>query len=144
MPNIKLVKQQAWEYYQKWRKETTYCPALKCNVQVSLQGWSHLAGNLDARHRGKKRSINDSYRRLMLLPYAKEIIEKSTTIQNIVEKRGRRYYGLEAIVMVSKDGAEVPRKVRVVLIEGAAGSKIFYSVMDKRQSSLAFMCRPHA
>ena len=42
--------------------------------------------------------------RFIVLPYAREIVEKSTTIQN-VEKRGKRmFYALEAVVMVKENG----------------------------------------
>ncbi|MCX6783605.1 MAG: hypothetical protein NT141_00825 [candidate division WWE3 bacterium] len=139
MPNIKIAKQKAWEFYNKWRQEATYSPALKCNVRISLKGWNHLAGNIDHEGYGKKRTASDAYRRLMLLPYAKGIIEKSTTIQNIITKNGRTFYGIEAMVIVKEDGKELPRKVRVVLIEDAAGNKIFYSVMDKKQRQLSLI-----
>lgn len=67
-----------------------------------------------------------------MLPYAKEIIETSTTIQNITEKRNRKFYALEAVTKVTYNGQEEDRKIRVVLIEDNLGNKIFYSVMDRR------------
>ncbi len=73
---------------------------------------------------------------LKLLPYAKEIIEKSTTIQNVATKGERTFYALEAMVMVKHDGNEVLRKVRVIIIEDKEKNRIFYSVMDKKQRRL--------
>lgn len=49
-----------------------------------------------------------------------------------MEKRGVKYYALEAIMMVKEDGKEAPRKIRTVIIEDKKQNKIFYSVMDKK------------
>lgn len=89
---MRAVKAKAWQYYKKWRNEKTYSPALKSKINISLKGWHHLVGSSGY----KKRSIGDVYRRLKLLPYAKKIIQKSTTIQNISKRRGIKYYALEA------------------------------------------------
>lgn len=129
MPNLKKVRQEAWEFYQEWRKEKTYSPALKSEVRISLKGWAHLSGSDKAR---KKRTYQDAYRRYKLLPYAKEIIETSTTIQNITQKRERKFYALEAVVELAYKGKKENRKIRVVLIEDHLENKIFYSVMDRR------------
>jgi len=94
-----------------------------------LKGWAHLSGSDKAR---KKRTYQDAYRRYKLLPYAKEIIETSTTIQNITEKRDRKFYALEAVVEISYNDKTENRKIRVVLIEDHLKNKIFYSVMDRR------------
>lgn len=95
-------------------------------------GWKHISGATGA----KKRTYQDTYRRLKLLPYAKEIIEKSTTIQNVTTKDDRAFYALEAMTMVKHDGNETLRKVRVILIEDKQKNKIFYSVMDKKQKGV--------
>jgi hypothetical protein len=129
MPSIKQAKQEAWEFYSKWRTSKTYSPALKTEVRISLMGWRHITGATGA----KKRTLHDTFRRLKLLPYAKQIIETSTTIQNVTEKYGRTFYALEAMVMVKENGKEALRKVRVILIEDKQGNKVFYSVMDKKQ-----------
>ena len=129
MPSLKKVKQEAWEYYNKWRKEKSYSPAFKSEIRVSLMGWRHISGATGY----KKRTLHDTYRTLKLLPYAKEIIEKSTTIQNVTTKGKRTFYALEAMTMVKEDSKEAPRKVRVIFVEDAKGNKIFYSVMDKKQ-----------
>ena len=129
MPSLKKIRITAWEFYQKWRQEKTYSPALNCIVRVSLMGWNHLSGSDKAR---KKRTYQDAYRRYKLLPYAKKIITTSTTIQNITNKGGRKFYALEAVVLVSYNGKKEERKIRVVIREDNQGNKIFYSVMDRR------------
>lgn len=129
MPSLKKVRDEAWKFYQEWRKGKTYSPALKTEIRISLKGWAHLSGSDRAK---RKRTYKDAYRRYKLLPYAREIIETSTTIQNITEKRGRKYYALEAVVEVSYNDKKENRKIRVILIEDKLGDKIFYSVMDRR------------
>lgn len=125
----KDFKQKAFELYNQWRKEEIYCPAFESKVRFSLKGWRHLIGSTGV----KKRKLGDVYRRLKLLPYAREIIEKSTTIQN-AEKRGRRmFYVLEAVVKVKQGGKMAPRKVRVIFEEDRQGNKVFLSVMDKKK-----------
>lgn len=92
-------------------------------------GWRHITGATGA----KKRTFKDAYRRLKLLPYAKQIIETSTTIQNVTTKGKRIFYALEAMLMVKENNKEDLRKVRVILVEDKRENKIFYSVMDKKQ-----------
>lgn len=132
MATLKQVKLEAWKFYNKWRKTKTYSPALQCHIRVSLLGWRHVIGSTGA----KKRTYQDTYRRMKLLPYAKEIIEKSTTIQNVTTRGNRTFYALEAMVTIKHDGNEVLRKVRVILVEDQQKNKIFYSVMDKKQKGV--------
>lgn len=129
MPGLKKVREEAWKFYQQWRKEKTYSPALECEIRISLKAWAHLSGSDKSR---KRRTSQDAYRRYKLLPFAKEIIAKSTTVQNITEKNNRKFYALEAMIEVSYNGQSENRKIRVVLIEDKLGNKIFYSVMDRR------------
>ncbi|PIU03488.1 hypothetical protein COT44_03520 [Candidatus Shapirobacteria bacterium CG08_land_8_20_14_0_20_39_18] len=128
------AKQKAWEFYEAWRQVKSNSPALGCEVRVSLLGWRHITGATGA----KKRTFKDMYWRLKLLPYAKQIIETSTTVQNISERKGRKYYALEAMIEIEQDNSKSMRKVRVILLEDKQGNKIFYSVMDKKSGS------PHA
>lgn len=130
MGSIKQTKDEAWKFYNKWRKHKTYCPALKCYVRISLKGWRHISGATG----DKKRNLYDTYRRLKLLPYAKRIIEESHTVQNITTKRRIKYYVLEAMVDVKEKGLSGLRKVRVVLIDDSVGNKVFLSVMDKKNN----------
>lgn len=129
MGNIKKIKQKTWEFYDAWRKTQSFSPAFKSNVRVSLLGWRHISGATGT----KKRTFKDTYRRLKLLPYAKQIIETSTTIQNITTKGKRTFYALEAMIAVKENGKDDLRKVRVILVEDKNRNKIFYSVMDKKQ-----------
>lgn len=127
--SIRKVKQEGWEFYSKWRIEKTYSPALKSEIKVTLMGWRHISGATGA----KKRTYADTFRRLKLLPHAKEILETSTTIQNVTVKGKRTFYALEAMIMVKEDGTRAFRKVRVIVVEDQKKNKIFYSVMDKKQ-----------
>lgn len=120
------IKEQAWKFYNKWREKPSFSPALKNKIKVTLKGWYHIVGGTG----NKKRPMADVVRRLYLLPYAKEIIEKSTTIQNIEKRHDRTFYTLEAMVEVEEKGKKAPRRVRVILIEDKKGNKIFYSIMD--------------
>lgn len=129
MGKIQKVKQEAWEFYDSWRKVKSFSPALNSEVRISLMGWRHISGATGA----KKRTINDTYRRLKLLPYAKQIIETSTTIQNITTKGKRIFYALEAMLEVKENRKKDLRKIRVILVEDKQKNKIFYSVMDKKQ-----------
>lgn len=134
MANLKKVKQEAWEFYDSWRKVKSYSPALKSDIRISLTGWRHISGATGS----KKRTFGDIYRRFKLLPYAKQIIKTSTTIQNISTKGKRKFYALEAMVEVKENNNKDFRKVRVILIEDKQKNKIFYSVMDKKSGT------PHA
>lgn len=129
MPSLEKVKQEAWKFYDSWRKVKSFSPALQSEVRISLLGWRHISGATGA----KKRTLSDIYRRFKLLPYAKQIIEASTTIQNVTIKGKRKFYVLEAMVMVMENKQEDLRKIRVILIGDKKGNKIFYSVMDKKQ-----------
>ena len=126
--NVKKAQNEAWILYDKWRKKKIVCPAFKTQVNFSLLGWRHIIGATGH----KKRTSDDIYRRLKLLPHAKQIIEESTTIQNITKHGKRFYYALEAMVEVIENSRKEFRKVRVVIIEDKLKNKIFYSVMDKK------------
>lgn len=126
---MKKAKQDAFRLYNRWRKQKIYCPAFKQNVRFSLKGWRHITGATGS----KKRNYSDVYRRLKLLPHAKSIIQKSTTVQNIVKRGKKTYYVLEAMVAVGEKNKIAPRKVRVIFEEDKKGKKVFLSVMDKKR-----------
>ncbi len=128
MSSFKKELSKALEYYRNWKKHDCYCPALQCNVLITNRAWHHLIGNKSFR----KRNISDKFRRIKLLPYAKEVLEKSHTLQNIKSVNGRMHYGMDAMVPVEKDGVYVIKKIRVVVYEDIKGNKIFLSVMDKK------------
>lgn len=129
MRKVKKVKEGAWEFYDSWRKVKSYSPALQSEVRISLLGWRHISGATGA----KKRTYADTHRRFKLLPYAKQIIETSTTVQNVSTKGKRTFYVLEAMMEIKENGKKDFRKVRVILIEDKQKNKVFYSVMDKKQ-----------
>lgn len=127
---MRQAKVKALKYYKRWRSQKTYCPALKENIRVSLRGWCHITGATGH----KKRVVGDVYRRLKLLPHAKAIIKKSSTIQDIIKKNGNIYFVLEAVKPVKEKGITQFRKVRVVLVEDKkTKEKVFLSVMDKKK-----------
>lgn len=131
MSKTKKVKQAAWEFYDSWRKVKSHSPALQSEVRISLLGWRHISGATGS----KKRTYNDTHRRFKLLPYAKQIIETSTTIQNVSIKGKRTFYVLEAMLEVQENEHRDFRKIRVILVEDKKKTKVFYSVMDKKQKS---------
>ena len=100
MGSLKKVKNDAWIFYDSWRKVKSYSPALQTEIRISLMGWRHISGASGA----KKRTFSDTYRRLKLLPYAKQIIETSTTIQNVSTRGKKTFYAIEAILEVEKSG----------------------------------------
>ena len=101
---------------------------MKTNVQVSLKGWNHLIGQ----SKFKKRSPGDLYRRLMLLPQAKDITINSHTVQNITRKNNKVFYVLEAVMPNMTKGCVGLSKVRVLYIKTKDEKFIFYSVMDRK------------
>lgn len=48
-------------------------------------------------------------------------------------KGKRKFYVLEAMMEVDENSNKDFRKIRVILIEDKRRSKVFYSVMDKKQ-----------
>lgn len=126
MPNT--AKTKAKIYYDNWRKEKTYSPALKRNINITKKGWRHITGAPGH----KKRSFKDVYRRLKLLPSAKYIIKKSSTIQSMRVKNNIKYFALEAVVPVKINKTKSFHTVKVVIQEDKLGNLIFLSVMDKK------------
>ncbi|KKP46493.1 MAG: hypothetical protein UR39_C0010G0004 [Candidatus Woesebacteria bacterium GW2011_GWA1_33_30] len=124
----KSAKIKAKIYYDDWRKEKTYSPALKKNINITLKGWRHITGD----DQYKKRVFNDVYRRLKLLPSAKFIIKKSSTIQSVRVKNSIKYFALEAVVPVKINKSKTLRIVKVIIQEDKIGNLVFLSVMDKK------------
>ncbi len=128
MADIKKEIANAWRLYNRWRKHSAYCPALRKHVRFSLQGWYHITGEKGL----KKRTLRDVYRRLKLLPHARAIIVKSSTFQDIQKRGETTYYALEAVVLVSQNQTTDHRRVKVVLKQDRMENVIFYSVMDRK------------
>lgn len=129
MADIREEIKIGWRLYNRWRKFSTYCPALSKHIRFSLQGWYHITGEKGP----KKRTLKDAYRRLKLLPHARAIIQKSSTFQDIQIRGKITYYSLEAVVLVSQNETTEHRRVKVVLKQDRLGKIIFYSVMDRKK-----------
>lgn len=124
----KNIKKESLNFYRQWMKTECFCPAFKECVKITWLGWNHLVGNKN----NKNRSWNDTYRRLKLLCLAKEVIEESTTVQNIIKKNGKIYFILEAMKLITIKKYKKWCKVRVVLIQDKKMKKIFLSVMPRK------------
>lgn len=94
------VKEWAKNYYFRWRKEKTYCPAFKEEVLVTRIGWHHLVGS---RFRTKAEKI----KRFKALPLAKKLIKTASIFQEYRYYRGIHYFAIVA----EMDGA----KIKVIL-----------------------------
>lgn len=68
--------------YKSWKK--VYCPVLKTNVHFTSKGWQHI-------QKEKWRIRSEKEARLKLLAVAKNILEKTTTIQG---KRLQNYHNV--------------------------------------------------
>lgn len=84
-------------------KNPVYSPALEANIYFTNKGINHLA------HNGK-RSFNDVYRRLKLLPYVRQIILKTkkyksrvmgdTTSFELISKQKMSVYGKSQVKII--------------------------------------------
>jgi hypothetical protein len=119
---------QAHKYYLSWKRQGSYCPALKSKILITNKGWNHLIGNKE----NHKRTQIDKHRRFKILPYAKVVLEASNTIQDIRLKHGHIYYSLDAVTPVEENNIKYLRKIRVIVYEDTKGNKIFLSLMDKK------------
>jgi uncharacterized protein YeaO (DUF488 family) len=106
-------------FYDEWRKETTFSPALNTSISVTKKGWNHIVN--------KKRNYKDMFRRINLLDKARQLIKKSSTIQDYRQIDNRIYIAFEHIFSFDKK-----YKTRVVLESINGGPYTFLSVMDKK------------
>jgi hypothetical protein len=106
-------KNLIWQNYQRVKK--VYSPALRHSVYFSKLGWNHLVER-------KKRTTPEYFRRLEVLPYAKDIVKTSTTYQarHINPKDGIEYINFVAV----KSGITI--KVTVTRIK--SGKFTFFSI----------------
>lgn len=105
-------------------KEKTFCPALNGYVYFTLKGWNHIIGQFNY----KKRNTNDVYRRLVLLPYIKSILEKTQNVSHITKKFGKVFYSIEEYIEID---STVKVKVRIILLRNINEKYIFYSLIPK-------------
>lgn len=106
-------------FYDEWRKETTFSPALGKDIQITLRGWNHITGG--------DRDLKDKIRRVKILSLAKDLILRSTTIQDVRKSYGKTFLTLEHVFDIEKN-----YKVRVILESNDGIVYRFLSVMDKK------------
>lgn len=122
----KSFKKIALKNYKAWSREGVFCPAFGEKVYFTLVGWNHVVGN-DKKHR----SVRDVYRRLKLLPLAKDVISKAGTVQSVRTVSGVTTYGLDSIETIEINGVSRITKVRVIIVDTKTGKK-FLSIMDRK------------
>lgn len=118
MSGFNKLREESWQYYQTWMKETTFCPILKCNIEITRKGWDHLISGGTGRKRGMKDKIN----RLNLLKAAKYLIKKPT--KSYIENK----YGIDYTIL---EGNFQNKKIKVILKKDVKGKYYFFSVMQK-------------
>lgn len=107
------------EFYNLWRQEKIFSPALNRNISVTRKGWNHITGG--------NRNFKDKIRRIRILHFARELIKISTTIQNIKRNRNKTFLALEHVFDIRTN-----YKVRVILESDDEKNYRFLSVMDKK------------
>lgn len=89
--------------YKSWKNVD--CPALKTKVHFTNKGWEHL-------FEGKKRSRAEVLERVRLLPFAKRLLETTTTVQ---KKRFQNFHQHYTFTAFTEGTMGV--KIEVVVIE---------------------------
>ena len=89
--------------YKSWKD--VYCPALETKVYFTNKGWEHL-------FEGKKRSRVEVLERVRLLPFAKKLLEITTTVQNKRFQDFHQHYTFTAFTEGVKG-----TKIEVVVVE---------------------------
>jgi hypothetical protein len=106
-------------FYDAWRKEKTFSPALGKDILITRRGWNHIIGG--------DREFKDKIRRVKVLNLAKDLILKSTTIQDVRKSYGKTFIAFEHVFDIKRN-----YKVRVVLESNDGITYKFLSVMDKK------------
>jgi hypothetical protein len=119
--NKKQIVKNAKKYYQKLMVSPIYSPALKADVYFTNKGINHLAHS-------SKRSFNDVYRRLKLLPYIKPTIThtkifKSRTMGQITS------FELSHLSKIKIHNHFQNKNIKVVVILTSQNKYTFLSVM---------------
>lgn len=95
-------------------------------MHATRDGWRHISGL------GKKRSIQDTHRRLDLFKYARSIVERSGTFQYVRSINREIYYSFESVekfLGIFEKGRKLKR-IKVVIKIKKTGKAVFHSVMD--------------
>ncbi len=112
---LEKIQNNAWKYYQGWRKIGSMCPAFNGeHIYVTRLGWNHLVSPR------KKRTVREKIRRFKALPLARRLIERSTTYQEHRTEKGISFWALSAHM----DG----QKIKVIL-SSKNKKKYFLSVI---------------
>jgi hypothetical protein len=113
------------QHFQAWKENPVFCPFLGGEVKATRIGWEHIAGI------SKHRTPDDIHRRLDMLKYAREIVGKSGTCQEIrADNAGNVHYEFSNIVNFKGEYDQNRRykKVRVIIRKTPRGDCLFYSV----------------
>lgn len=119
--NKKQIVSNAKDKYRELMKSPLYSPALKADIYFTNKGINHLA------HNGK-RSFNDVYRRLKLLPYVKRIILNKKTYSSRVMGNITSFQ-ISSKRKISVYGKSQIKLIKVVVILTAQKRYTFLSVM---------------
>jgi len=122
MSKFKQKKDQAWQYYQVWMKEITYCPILKKEVKITRKGWDHLVSGSKSR----KRKISDKIYRFNLLKAAKYTI-KNATVKGKEKRNNTEYTFVESTFKSGNNN----QGIKVILKQDKQRNYYLYSVMKK-------------
>lgn len=120
LSNANKLKKEAWQYYQTWMKEKTYCGSLKQEVLITKEGWNHIIKGSSRR----RRHVKDLVNKLKLLKAAKYIIKASDQCK-VDKRKDGTYIMLEGTVSSMQR-----QKIRVILKKKEKGDYNFYSVMQ--------------
>jgi hypothetical protein len=112
------IKTKARKFYEKWRREGSYSPALREQILVTRLGWNHLVD--PRKHRTKAQKI----KRFDALPTAKHILDTATTYQEHHFDKGINYYAFIAEI----DG----KRIKVIVSSKFKKQKAFLSVIVLR------------
>lgn len=119
--NRKEVIGNAKKEYRKLMKLPIYSVALKSDVYFTNKGINHLA------HNGK-RSFNDVYRRLKLLPYVKSVLLKTKKYKTRI-MGNTTSFEISGERKITIRGKSQKKLIRVVLILTDQKRYTFLSIM---------------
>ncbi len=124
---FELVKNKGEDFYKSLSE--VYCPYFKESVSFNSQGLEHLK----FKQREKARSDQDQYMRFKLLFLAPEIIQKSNTIQGILETKrfekiriSSRTDTMLKVVVYYEFIAVIKRNRVKIIIKQIDGGKLFF------------------
>ncbi len=111
--------QKAWQFYNQWRKEETFCPALNSKIIISRRGWNHIMKN--------ERPLKEKIERAKILELAKDIIKNTTTVQDVRINKDLSFIAFEHIFDLFEK-----EKIRVIIETRDFRRYRFLSVMKRK------------